>query len=238
MIISIKKAVSYNSSRVYLARFAQKAANSLLDGSRVLDAGAGESPYRDIFIRSQYESTDLCTIDKKYGKMSFISDIKRMPVRDDCYDLVFCSQTLEHVNEPQLVINEFWRVLKPGGKLWLTTPLFFAEHEVPHDYFRYTKFGLLHLAQNTGFTVETIEWLEGYFGTLAYQLREAAKALPTRPSDLGPGIINFLVIIMFVFLKVFFAILTPFFTWLDLRIKFVNRGQCKNYALIARKTLD
>jgi SAM-dependent methyltransferase len=235
MPVSIRKVFTYNSSREYLARFAQRAADSLPVGARVLDAGAGDSPYKNIFTRARYESTDLCTVEKKYGRLSFISDIEKLPIRENCYDLVFCSQTLEHVTEPQLVIDELWRVLKPGGKLWLTAPFFFAEHEVPYDFFRYTQYGLLHLVQGSGFSIESIEWLEGYFGTLAYQLREATKALPVKPTDLGTGVLSWLLIIVVLFSKILFGALTPFFTWLDLRTKYMSKGQCKNYALIAVK---
>jgi SAM-dependent methyltransferase len=235
MVEQLKNIFTINSSRKYLASFAERAAASLPKGARVLDAGVGDGPYRSVFDQTRYESTDICVLEKIYGNISFISDLRNLPILDDCYDLVFCSQTLEHVPEPQKVINELWRVLKPGGKLWLTAPFFFAEHEIPYDYFRYTQFGLIRLFQKSGFTIQSIEWLEGYFGTLAYQLREAAKSLPIRPSDLGPGIFSWLAIGIVGLSKLLFGTLTPFFTWLDMRFKYVTRGQCKNYAIIGVK---
>jgi SAM-dependent methyltransferase len=236
MLRSIRNIFLINSSRNYLTAFAKRAAASLPYGSRVLDAGAGEGPYRATFDKTRYESTDIRLIENNFGQISFISDLSNIPVQSNCYDLVFCSQALEHVTEPQIVIKELWRILKPGGKLWLTAPLFYAEHEIPFDYFRYTQFGLILLFQKSGFTIESIEWLEGYFGTLAYQLREAAKALPTKSSELGPGILSWLILIVVGFLKIQFAVLTPFFTWLDMRSKYISRGQCKNYAIIALKS--
>lgn len=224
-----------NSSRIYLARFAQRAAASIPSGSTVLDAGAGESPYQSFFSHVRYEATDIRQIDKSTNRLSFLSDLNHIPVRGDHYDLIFCSQTLEHVPEPLNVLGEFHRVMVPGGRLWLSAPFFFAEHEIPIDYFRYTQFGLTHLLQRAGFTVESIDWLEGYFGTLAYQLRVAAKELPLHPQAYRPGLLRLPTIIVVALLKIFFAALIPFFTWLDINSRYVNSGQCKNYTVIAVK---
>ena len=236
MFSSIKKNFQINSSRKYLSTFAKRAADSLPHGARVLDAGAGEGPYRDIFEKMSYESTDISMVEEQPGRISFISDLKNIPIKTDSYDLVFCTQTLEHVPDPQLVINEICRILKPGGKIWLTAPLFFAEHEVPFDYFRYTQYGLIYLFKSSGLNIDSIEWLEGYYGTLAYQLREAAKALPVKTSDFGPGIQSYFILVLVGSLKILFAFLALFFTWLDLQFKYISRGQCKNYALVAHKS--
>ncbi len=235
MFESFKRIFTYNSSRTYLASFASRAASSIPNDARVLDAGAGEGPYRSVFNLAQYESTDICMVNKNYGKISYISDLNHIPVQSDCYDLVFCSQTLEHVPEPKKVISEIYRVLKPGGKLWLTAPFFFAEHGAPLDYYRYSQYGLRYILEGGGFEVERIEWLEGYFGTLSYQLKVAAKALPLKPGDFGPGLLSWIVIPLIGVLKGLFAILIPFFSWLDVRSKYVSKGQCKNYAIIALK---
>ena len=235
MLKRIKKTLTLNSSRVYLAQFAQRAAASLSNDARVLDAGAGDCPYRSYFSHAHYESTDLCHVEKNYSCISYICDLKNIPIKSDCYDLVFCSQTLEHVPEPKEVVDELFRVLKPNGQLWLTAPLFFAEHEIPFDYYRYTRYGLKYLIQDAGYKVESIEWLEGYFGTLAYQLREAAKALPIKPKEYRLGIFGILIVFFIGGLKILFAALTVFFTWLDIRSKYVAGGQCKNFAVIAKK---
>jgi SAM-dependent methyltransferase len=225
-----------NSSRVYLAQFAQRAAAAISDGARVLDAGAGESPYRDYFSRSRYNSTDFCRVEKQYSKISYICNLENISASSDTYDLVFCSQTLEHVPEPRIVLKEIHRVLKPNGQLWLTAPLFFPEHEIPYDFYRYTRFGLSHLLQGAGFKIESIEWLEGYFGTFAYQLKEAARSLPIRPEAYRLGLLGILIVCFIAPLKILLAVLSVFFTWLDIRTKYVTKGQCKNYTVVARKS--
>ena len=66
-------------------------------------------------------------------------------VLDSSVDAVFCLEVLEHVRNPFLAAKEITRVLKPGGLLVGSTPFCLGEHDSPHDYFRYTRYGLIHL---------------------------------------------------------------------------------------------
>ena len=120
---------------------------------------------------------------KKYRQPDYVCDLVAIPVEDARFDHVVCTQVLEHLPEPLRVIAELGRVLKPGGTLWLSAPLFYAEHEKPYDFFRYTRTAWA-LLEDAGFEVGEIAWLEGYFGTLSYQVRVAGRALPTGPRDL------------------------------------------------------
>jgi SAM-dependent methyltransferase len=224
-----------NSSRYYLDGFAREAASSVFRGALVLDAGAGNSPYKRHFSHTRYESADFCQVDKEYGEITYVCDLTTIPVEDNRFDLVLCSQVLEHIPEPEKVLKELFRVLKPGGTLWLTAPLFYEEHETPYDFYRYTQYGLKYLLKETGFSVTRIGWLEGYYGTLAYQLGKAAKALPIHPNQYGGGIIGVASVIIMLLLKPLFAILSMLFSRLDLRKKYVLAGQCKNYEIIATK---
>jgi SAM-dependent methyltransferase len=178
MLAALKTRLSrppVNASRQHLHDFAaQAAAAGDGPGFRVLDAGAGQLPYKPLFTHVSYEAADIVPA----PGLDYVCDIAAMPVEDDRYDLVLCSQTLEHVMNPVAVLREFARVLKPGGTVWLTAPLFYAEHVTPYDYFRYTRFAWRKMARRAGLQVEEISWLEGYYGTLAYQLEMAYKALP------------------------------------------------------------
>jgi SAM-dependent methyltransferase len=163
--------------------------------------------------------------------------LENVSAKTDSYDLILCSQTLEHVPEPKIVLNELHRILKPGGKLWLTAPLFYPEHEIPYDFYRYTRYGLAHLIEGAGFTIESLEWLEGYFGTFAYQLREAGKALPMRLKDYKLGLLGIPIVLLVGLLKIVLAFFSVLFAWLDIRTKYELRGHCKNYAVVAKKLL-
>jgi SAM-dependent methyltransferase len=235
MIKEIGSKLKINSSRFYLEKFARQVAETTHEGAMVLDAGAGSCPYKEFFKHTKYESADFCSVDKEYADITYVCDLSKIPVEDDYYDLVFCSQTLEHVPEPKEVLKEFNRILKCGGKLYLSAPLFFAEHEIPYDFYRYTQYGLTHLLNSSGFQVVQIDWLEGYYGTLSYQIEVAGRSLPLNPKHYGGGMNGFLFSCLVLFLKPIFIILSFMFSRLDIRLKFTDAGQCKNYTVLATK---
>ena len=89
-----------------------------------------------------------CLDIEKYPDIDIVADIQNMPgVPDESYDSIICTQVLEHVPNPFLAINELHRVLKPGGRLFLTVPFLNNLHMVPHDYWRFTEFTLRELLQ-------------------------------------------------------------------------------------------
>jgi len=212
---------------------------SIPKGAAVLDAGAGQTPYKKLFADARYESADFCQVDQKaYGEITYVCDLAHIPVPDGRYDLVLLTQVLEHVPEPKPVLQEIHRILKPGGALWLSAPLYFEEHEIPYDYYRYTQYGLAHLLNTTGFRIEKLTWLEGYYGTLSHQLINAFRALPLKPREYGGGIGGIFASILAFLLKPVFAALAMLFSILDLRHKYTAGGQPKNYAVVAVKSSD
>jgi SAM-dependent methyltransferase len=119
--------------------------------SLVLDYGCGRSPYRPLFGSCTYHRADLAgaeDIDFQYGADS------RLPSELADYDCVLSSQVLEHVLSPSSYLAEGYRVLKPGGSLILSTHGLFADHAHPHDYWRWTVFGLQRLVEGIGFKVD------------------------------------------------------------------------------------
>jgi len=171
-----------NPSRHRLRQFAASAAaQGESKEFRVLDAGAGKAPFRGLFDHVTYETADFGQVNNKaYAQLDYVCDLTEIPVPDATYDLVLCTQVMEHVPDPVAVLREFHRVLKPGGEAWLSAPLFFMEHEQPYDFHRFTQFAWKKMAAETGFTVKQIKWLEGYYGTLSYQARIGAQSLPNR----------------------------------------------------------
>jgi SAM-dependent methyltransferase len=229
------RSLSTNSSRFYLEKWIQRAADSLGPGAMVLDAGSGKGIYSRLFDHVTYESADFCKVEKAYSEQTYVCDLKDIPVEDARYDLVLCTQVLEHIPEPELVLRELHRVLKPGGFLWLSAPFFYEEHEKPYDFYRYTQFGLEHLFSKAGFKVVEIEWLEGYFGTLSYQLALASNCLPVASDQLGTGFAGYLRALLMKALKLEFSLLSRFFANLDIANKYRDAGMCKNYCCVCIK---
>ncbi|HLW96569.1 MAG TPA: methyltransferase domain-containing protein [Solirubrobacteraceae bacterium] len=122
----------------------------------------------------------------------FVSDTKHLPLKDSSVDCVLAEGVLEHVLRPALAIAEIHRVLKPGGLLFLTTPLLLGVHMETMDYQRWTKLGLIDLARE----FEPLECapIEGPLVALAYQISYVAMAAsPRRLVPLTKQLVNFVV---------------------------------------------
>lgn len=165
--------------RTAVSRFARVTSASLPEGARVLDAGAGEGPYRALFGHTRYVALDDRRGDRRwdYGGLDAVGDLLRMPVRDGAFDAVLCTETLEHLTDPGPFLAEVARVLRPGGRLHLTAPLQFREHQEPHDYFRFTRHGVRLLLERAALRVVSIEPEGGYFAHLGDKVQAAHRVL-------------------------------------------------------------
>lgn len=153
-----------NPSRNNLDQLCKEFGASLPEGARVLDAGSATAPYKHHFAQCKFQTADIS------GVVTFKCSLTSIPVPDNAFDAILCTQVLEHVVEPDKVLAELFRVLKPGGRILLTTPFFYEEHLIPYDYYRFTSFGLTMLMERAGFKVEATRWLEGYSCTIYYMM--------------------------------------------------------------------
>lgn len=121
---------------------------------RILDVGCGTKPYLSFFNYTEYIGLEFDTgIDSEKKEADYYYDGKTFPFESESFDSIICNQVLEHVFEPKEFLSEFYRVLKPGGKLLLTVPFIWDEHEQPYDFARYSSFGLIYLFEQSGFKV-------------------------------------------------------------------------------------
>ena len=139
-------------------------------GKKLLDVGSGIGPYRKYFKKLKYLSQDV--EQNQEGSIDYVADLNQGlgKIKTASFDYVLCTQVLEHLKEPSKVFKEFERILKPGGRLFLTTNFIYQIHMEPNDYFRFTKHGLEYLGKSNGFRVEHLKAQGGIFSVLAYVL--------------------------------------------------------------------
>ena len=160
-------------------------ASSLSPGIRVLDAGAGESRHRPYFAAQCYTGVDLGVGDAgwNYSELDVVAELNALPFKNGVFEACLNVVTLEHVREPGCALKEIARTLAPGGKLLLIAPHEWEEHQQPHDYFRYTRYGLDYLLRQAGFEPLEIRPAGGFFRLLSRRLLNALQFFP------GPSIV-------------------------------------------------
>ncbi|MFA5930737.1 MAG: class I SAM-dependent methyltransferase [archaeon] len=121
---------------------------------RILDVGCGEKPYEQLFTAKEYIGLEYDNTENRAAKKADVYyDGKKFPFKKAEFDSVVCNEVLEHIFEPDNFVLEIHRVLKQNGKLLLTVPFVWDEHEQPVDYARYSSFGLKSLLERNGFKV-------------------------------------------------------------------------------------
>lgn len=136
-----------------------------------LDLGCGSKPYADLFpkLRS-YRGVDLPanrSANSLEKRADAYADLRALPFPDGSFDVVISTQVLEHMPDPEAVLAEAARLLRDDGILLLTIPFVAAEHEVPHDYFRFTRFGAEALLARAGFDHVRVRKQFGFWPTIA-----------------------------------------------------------------------
>ena len=163
----IGRRLSAKLTRVTLDRFVARHAS----GRRTLDIGAQNGPYGALF-------PDRVGLDIRPGiGVRVIGDAQALGIRSAAFEIILCTEVLEHLPEPQAAVDEMFRVLEPGGLLLLTTRFLFPIHDAPHDYFRFTKYGLRHLLRR--FEIVELEEETDAVGTLAVLLQRLGMQAET-----------------------------------------------------------
>ncbi len=121
----------------------------------VVDVGCGKKPYKHLFQTKKYIGIEVEQEghDHTNEDVDVFYDGITMPFENATFDSAITSQVLEHVFTPDAFLTEINRVLKPNGKLLLTVPFVWDEHEQPYDYARYSSFGLKSLLEKNGFEI-------------------------------------------------------------------------------------
>lgn len=150
----------------------KKTLSKLPAGSRLLDAGAGELQNRQHCGHLKYVSQDFCQYEGQErgahveglhskswdtSRIDLVSDIAAIPAPDSSFDAILCSEVLEHVPEPTHALDEFARLLKPGGVVILTAPFSSNVHMAPYHYCSgFSKYWYEHHLVLRGFEIKEL----------------------------------------------------------------------------------
>jgi SAM-dependent methyltransferase len=206
-------------------RLLQKAVQERAHYARgwLLDLGCGEQPYRDMFTHvDRYIGVDL----PPNSQADVYGDAMALPVQGGVFHTVLCNQVLEHVTEPSKLMAEVARVLRPGGIVLLTTPQTWGLHLEPHDFYRYTEYGLRYLAEKSGLDVTEVIPTCGLSATMAQRI--ADTVVYTEPNRRPPWLELSLSLLMAPVLMTGYA----------LDKLFGKRGDPLDHVLIARRPDD
>ncbi len=175
-----------------------------------LDVGCGRKPYEKTFFAGagKYIGLDYLTDRSTPDVVGSATDI---PLGDAGFDTIVSTEVLEHVPDPQKALREMYRVLKPGGYLILSTPMYWPRHEMPYDYFRYPYDGLLHLVKESGFELVEL-YNRGHSYAFIGQVIQHTQPIAASP-------VNWLI--------------NRFFLWCDLNLK--HDTHTLGWAFVARK---
>ncbi|MBN2004374.1 MAG: class I SAM-dependent methyltransferase [Anaerolineae bacterium] len=144
---------------------------------RLIDIGCGDMPFRD-YVGSQVTAYDSLDVAPRSEDVTFVGDVHDMRmIASADYDAAVCFEVLEHVADPFQAMSEIARILRPGGTFIISVPHLSRLHDVPHDYYRFTRYGLRHMLEQAGFEVLDMHESGGIFCFLGHQVSIMALSL-------------------------------------------------------------
>ncbi len=192
------------------------------------DLGCGEAPYRKYFLQyaDSYIGVDW-TKTLHNSKADIVSNLnKKIELDDGVADTIISLSVMEHLCEPQIFLDESYRILKKGGVMMLQVPWQWWVHEAPHDYFRYTPYGLKYMFKKAGFKDVIIEAQTGFFTMWLLKINYFSSRFIR-----GPKVLKLLIK----------AILIPFWTINQLIAPILDKfdrnweAESQGYCVIAKK---
>ncbi len=159
-----------------------------------------------IQVAKQHARQQKLEIDYRYESVEQIAR-----ERPGSFDVVTCMEMLEHVPEPARAMGEMSRVLRPGGFLVLSTPMYWPRHEAPYDFFRYPYDGLLRLVKVSGLELTRL-FNRGRSYAFVGQVVQHVQPVSAKPVN---------------------ALINSFFLWCDRRLK--HDAITMGWTLVARK---
>ena len=147
------------------------------------DFGAGIQPYKDDILKTASNYISVDWPNTFHGlRADIVADLNHsLPIDSSVADTIVCFQVMEHLCEPQTMLNEAIRILKPGGKIILSVPFQWWIHEEPYDYFRFTRYGLQYMLTKAGFIEIEVEEVAGFWSMWFLKLNYQTNRLVRGP---------------------------------------------------------
>lgn len=141
----------------------------------ILDIGCGYKPYESLYLAPPSRATGYIGMDLADNVylgagVDRTWDGSTIPLGNESVECAVATEFLEHCSNPEVVLGEIYRVLKPGGLLFLTVPFLYPLHEVPHDMYRYTPFSIREKLSAAGFGDLRISALGGMDAAMAIMI--------------------------------------------------------------------
>lgn len=193
----------------------------------LFDLGCGDMPYRDWLLdyADRYTGVDWSSSLHEM-KADIVADMNEpLPIESEMADTVISLSVMEHLREPQIMLNEAFRILKPAGSIVLQVPFMWWVHEAPYDYFRYTRYGLQYMFEKAGFKEIKVYPQTGFWvmWTLKFNYQSARLIR-------GPWLVRKTLSLL---LRIFWAVDQRVAPWLDRHWK--CEAETAGYFITARK---
>lgn len=126
-------------------------------GMRVADVGCGEQPWRGMIAACGAEYVGIDVTQNAMGTVDLVAPITQVPLPDASFDVILCTEVLEHVSDSRGALGELRRLCVPGGVVVVTTPFTYPLHEEPFDFVRLTPHQIRTLGEAVGLEVALLQ---------------------------------------------------------------------------------
>jgi SAM-dependent methyltransferase len=147
----------------------------------LIDLGCGEVPFFEVYKSyvNEIVCVDWASTFHDIAFADFYCDLNDiLPFENEKFDTIILSDVLEHISRPQLLICEMSRILVKNGKIIMNVPFIYNLHEIPHDYYRYTEYGLKFLIESCGLRTIYISPIGGFPEVLGDMSAKFAFSIP------------------------------------------------------------
>jgi SAM-dependent methyltransferase len=131
----------------------------------VIDLGGKRENKRGIFQPPEEHAKAWWYVNLAMNtRPNIFGDVTQVPLKSECADTIICTEVLEHLENPAACIKEIFRLLRPGGRAFVSVPFMYPVHADPYDFQRFTADGLRRLFQQ--FSNIDVMPMGGWLGTL------------------------------------------------------------------------